>query len=264
MLDGLRGDDEHGSPVSPELASDGITVERQRLHPSHSTRGAKQPMTTHRVDPRTGYDLWGSTYDSTPNPVVAMDQRITPALLDIVPGERVLDAGCGTGRYIPRLLAAGATVSGMDFSTGMLAVARERFPAVELVPGDLLARWPFGEASFNAVLCALVGEHLDDLHTVAGEMARVLAPGGRAVFSVYHPAMSAAGKEAHFRRDGIEYRLGAVHHELDGYRTAFEAAGFTAIEVSEHLGDEALVTANPGWERYLGFPMLVVFRMTRP
>ncbi len=221
-------------------------------------------MTTHRVDPRTGYDLWGSTYDTTPNPVVAMDERITPALLGIAPGDRVLDAGCGTGRYIPRLLDAGATVSGMDFSTGMLAVARERFPGVELVPGDLQARWPFEAASFDAVLCALVGEHLDDLDAVAGEMSRVLVPGGRAVFSVYHPAMSAAGKEAHFKRDGIEYRLGAVHHELEEYRAAFEAAGFTAIELSEYLGDDALVAANTAWKRYLGFPILVVFRMTRP
>jgi SAM-dependent methyltransferase len=263
MLDGLRGQIERAGPVLPELATHSTTADPGNIVNRRIAR-PEQQMTTHRVDPRTGYDLWGSTYDTTPNPVVTMDERITPALLDIAPGERVLDAGCGTGRYIPRLLAAGATVTGMDFSAGMLAVARERFPGIELVPGDLQARWPFGDASFDAVLCALVGEHLDDLGTVACEMARVLGPGGRAVFSVYHPAMSAAGKEAHFRRDGIEYRLGAVHHELEEYRAAFEGAGFTGIALSEHPGDDALVAANAGWERYLRFPMLVVFRMVRP
>ena len=40
------------------------------------------------------------------------------------------------------------------------------------------------------------------------------------------------------------HRLGAVHHELAGYRAAFQRAGFTAIELSEHAGDDALVALN--------------------
>lgn len=221
-------------------------------------------MRIRRIDPRGGYDRWAETYDATPNPVVAFDERVTPALIAPRPGERILDAGCGTGRHIGRLLAAGATVTGLDFSAGMLAVAAARYPQVAFVEGDLQARWPFADGAFDAVLCALVGEHLDDLDAAAGEMRRVTRPGGRAVFSVYHPAMSAAGKEAHFARDGIEYRLGAIHHELEGYRTAFETAGFVEIETSEHVGDAALVALNPDWERYRDFPMLVVFRMTVP
>jgi SAM-dependent methyltransferase len=221
-------------------------------------------MTVRRIDPLGGYDRWAETYDTTPNPVVAFDERVTPALIAPRPGERILDAGCGTGRHIGRLLAAGATVTGLDLSEGMLAVARSRFPDVAFAQGDLQARWPFADGAFDAVLCALVGEHLDDLDAVAEEMRRVITPGGRAVFSVYHPAMSAAGKEAHFERDGVEYRLGAVHHELADYRAAFEAAGFEGIDVSEHAGDEALVARNPDWARYRGFPMLVVFRMAVP
>jgi SAM-dependent methyltransferase len=221
-------------------------------------------MTIRRVGPRDGYDRWAATYDTTPNPVVAFDERVTPALIAPLAGERILDAGCGTGRHIGRLQAAGAIVTGLDFSKGMLDVASGRYPEVDFIQGDLQARWPFGDGAFDAVLCALVGEHLDDLDTVAGEMRRVTRPGGRAVFSVYHPAMSAAGKEAHFRKGGVEYRLGAVHHELEDYRAAFAAAGFTGIAVTEHAGDAALAALDPDWRRYLGFPMLVVFRMTKP
>ncbi len=218
-------------------------------------------MEIRRIDPRGGYDRWAETYDTTPNPVVTFDERITPALIEPQAGERILDAGCGTGRHIGRLLAAGAEVTGLDFSEGMLAVAAKRYPGMTFVQGDLQERWPFGDGAFDAVLCALVGEHLDDLGAVANEMHRVIRPGGRAVFSVYHPAMSAAGKEAHFQRGDIEYRLGAVHHELADYRTAFEAAGFTKIAASEHAGDDALAALNPDWQRYRGFPMLVVFRI---
>jgi SAM-dependent methyltransferase len=220
-------------------------------------------MKIRRIDPRGGYDRWAETYDATPNPVVAFDERVTPALIQPRAGERILDAGCGTGRHIGRLLTAGTAVSGMDFSEGMLAIASERYPDVDFVRGDLQGRWPFADGAFDAVLCALVGEHLEDIDAVASEMRRVIRPGGRAVFSVYHPAMSAAGKEAHFRMGDVEYRLGAVHHELADYRAAFAGAGFEEIEVSEHEGDDALVALNPDWGRYLGFPMLVVFRMTR-
>jgi SAM-dependent methyltransferase len=220
-------------------------------------------MIIRRVDPKHGYDVWAETYDTTPNPVVWMDEHITPGVIGPCAGERILDAGCGTGRNIARLLAGGARVTGMDFSEGMLRVARERFPDVPLMIGDLQARWPFDDGAFDAVLCALVGEHLDDLDTTNREMARVLRPGGRAVFSVYHPAMSAAGKEAHVLRDGTEYRLGAVHHELADYRAAFLGAGFEGIEATEHEGNAALVAANPDWKRYLGFPILVTFRMTK-
>ena len=117
-------------------------------------------MIIRRVDPKHGYDVWAETYDTTPNPVVWMDEHITPGVIGPCAGERILDAGCGTGRNIARLLAGGARVTGMDFSEGMLRVARERFPDVPLMIGDLQARWPFDDGAFDAVLCALVGEHL--------------------------------------------------------------------------------------------------------
>ncbi len=219
-------------------------------------------MSVQRLDPRTGYDLWSDTYDATPNPVVGLDERVTPSLVEPAPGERILDAGCGTGRYFPKLLAAQSRVVGLDFSVGMLRVARRNYPHVPLVLADLQRPWPFRSAAFDALLCTLVGEHLDRLRDVSTEMVRVLRPGSRAVFSVYHPAMAEAGKEAHFLRDGTDFRLGAVRHSLADYRAAFEQAGFENITLTEHVGDEALAASVPPAQRYIGFPLVVVFRMT--
>jgi SAM-dependent methyltransferase len=218
-------------------------------------------VSVQRPDVRSGYDLWAETYDVTPNPVVAMDARVTVAMVAARSGERVLDAGCGTGRNLPELLAAGAVVTGMDFSPGMLKVARENHPDVPLVQADMQTVWPFRDGAFDVVLCALVGEHLDRLDIVTREMRRVLAPGGRAVFSVYHPAMAEAGKEANFQRDETEYRLGAVRHTLADYATAFELAGFSGISVDEYVGDERLARVEPAAARFVGFPLLVVIRV---
>ncbi len=135
----------------------------------------------------------------------------------------MLDAGCGTGRYFSVLTSAPARVVGMDLSLGRLHVARNKHPTVPLVRADLHAPWPFCNNGFDAILCALVGEHLDRLSPVCVEMWRILAPGGCVVFPVYHAAMAAEGKEANFRKGGAEYRLGAYLHTISGLHARVRA-----------------------------------------
>lgn len=211
-----------------------------------------------RVHAREGYDLWAETYDETPNPVVAMDSRHTLNVLAPRAGEKILDAGCGTGRHLGPMVRAGSSPVGLDFSRGMLSVARRNHPEVPLVFADLQRPLPFEDESFDAVLCALIGEHLDELALAVYEMYRVLKPEGRLVFSVYHPEMAAAGKEAHFERQGTEYRLGARRYAVEDYATLLEEAGFEDLARHEFLGDERLVASVPSAVNLLGFPVLLV------
>lgn len=216
-----------------------------------------------RVSAREGYDLWSETYDSTPNPVVAMDRRHTIELLAPAGGELILDAGCGTGRNLKHLRPESNPV-GIDFSLGMLRVARREHPDVPLAIADLEQPLPFSGASFDAVLCALIGEHLSELPGVLREFSRVLKQRGRLVFSVYHPAMSAAGIEANFNHSGVEYRLGAVYYSVDEHVRLLEDAGFVEIRVSEFCGDQELVRSVPAAAKYLNFPVLLALTATRP
>lgn len=215
-------------------------------------------MRIQHTDTRQGYDLWASSYDATANPVVHVDQRVTPSILNPRARERILDAGCGTGRYLGLLAAAGAQAVGFDFSAGMLRQAHQKLPDVPLVLADLQRSWPFRDSSFDAVLCALVGEHLTDLRFVLDEVRRVITPAGRVVFSVYHPAMAAAGKEANFQGSGVEHRLGAVRYRLEDYVGAFERAGFLDVSMREYRGDRRLVHEVPDGFRYFDFPVLLV------
>ena len=209
------------------------------------------------VSARQGYDLWSETYDSTPNPVVAMDSRHTIKLLAPAGGELILDAGCGTGRNLKPLLLAGSTAVGIDFSHRMLQVARQRENSLVAL-ANLQANLPFFSRSFDAVLCALIGEHLSDLRVVFDEFYRILKPGGRLVFSVYHPEMSAAGIEANFERGGVEYRLGAIHYSVAEHLRLLQEARLEGIQVHEFSGDEELVESIPAAAKYLGFPILLV------
>jgi len=216
-----------------------------------------------RLDAQQGYDLWAKTYDQTPNLVVAMDGRHTVKLLAPRAGEMILDAGCGTGRNLAPLLRAGSYAIGLDFSRGMLAIAARNHPDVPLAVADLHRPLPFRSASFDAVLCGLIGEHLNDLNVVSREFHRVLKPGGRLIFSAYHPAMAEAGKEANFELSGIEYRLGAVAHSVKAYEDSILSAGFCGLSRHEFSGDLQLVDLVPAAVKYLDFPVLLVIEASR-
>lgn len=216
------------------------------------------------VSARDGYDLWSESYDSTPNPVVAMDSRHTLESLQPRQGELILDAGCGTGRHLEQMLSAGATPIGLDFSYGMLRVAHRNYSDMPLVLADLERLLPLDRACFDAVLCALIGEHLRELAALSREFYRVLKPRGRLIFSVYHPEMAAAGIEANFEQQGVEYRLGAVHYTVQEHIDFFEAAGFVEVAAREFTGDEELARAVPGAAKYIGFPLLLVLTARKP
>ena len=217
-----------------------------------------------RVAVREGYDLWSESYDATPNPVVAMDARHTMGLLGPQAGERILDAGCGTGRNLAPMLAARSRPVGLDFSFGMLRVARRKYGALPLLQADLQRTFPVRPAAFDAALCALIGEHLSDLPMVFRETHAALRPGGRFVFSVYHPELAAAGKEANFAQGDTEYRLGAFRYRTEDYQQLLDDAGFRDLTTHEFDGDAELAAAVPPAARYVGHPVLLVLQGRKP
>lgn len=97
-------------------------------------------------------------------------------------GLRVLDAGCGGGLVAAGLAEAGADVVGLDASIQSLAVAGRAVPKRFAPVAGALERLPLAAASFDAVVAADVLEHVGDLPAVAGELARLLVPGGLLLF----------------------------------------------------------------------------------
>jgi methionine biosynthesis protein MetW len=101
----------------------------------------------------------------------------------LVRGHTVLDVGCGDGaRYGARLHDSGVTVHGVDISSVAVAEARKR--GIDARVSCLDSGLPYPDASFDAVICLEVLEHLVNPETVAREIRRVLKPGGRALISV--------------------------------------------------------------------------------
>ena len=103
------------------------------------------------------------------------------------PGDRVLDACCGTGDLALAAAAEGASVTGLDFSERMLERARRKSGEIEWVRGDAL-RLPFADDSFDAVTVGFGVRNVEDLDRGLRELRRVLRPGGRlAILEVVRP-----------------------------------------------------------------------------
>ncbi|WP_406481868.1 class I SAM-dependent methyltransferase [Streptomyces platensis] len=116
------------------------------------------------------------------------------AELGLQEGERVLDAGCGTGRALPALRAAvgrRGTVLGADLTPEMLEAAvragRDRDAALLLAD---VSRLPLPDAALDAVFAAGLLSHLPDSAGGLTELARTVRPGGR--LALFHPIGRAA------------------------------------------------------------------------
>jgi 2-polyprenyl-6-hydroxyphenyl methylase/3-demethylubiquinone-9 3-methyltransferase len=108
--------------------------------------------------------------------VAGDDFRLRALLERLQPlsGRRVLDLGCGKGRFASKLKARGAVVVGIDLSALMLAEAARGIDRVRASA----RRLPFPGEVFDAIIAVEVFEHLAGIDEVLSEVARVLRPGG--------------------------------------------------------------------------------------
>ena len=179
---------------------------------------------------KSAYDRWASTYDTDPNPQTTLEFAAVLEAVAAQPGDRILDAGCGTGRYAAAFAQAGAEVTGVDFSERMLAVARAKLPHIEFHLGDLGGHLPFPNAIFAKICCAQTLKHLADLRPALREFGRTLEPHGLLVFSVTHPDMSWDGYEMRVMPDFILSQEADIHHHgWAAYQDALEAARFEGV-----------------------------------
>lgn len=125
-----------------------------------------------------------------------------PAMMSLLPeleGQRVLDAGCGSGWYAEQLLARGASVDAVDSSSAMVEYARVRLhnlgppqrDRVTIRVADLSTRLTFDDSTFNGIICPLVLHYMRDWRPALAEMRRVVKKPGWLLLSTHHPGADA-------------------------------------------------------------------------
>ena len=159
----------------------------------------------------------------------------TVADLGLPAGSGVLDLACGTGDLCRDLAAAGCTPIGLDFSAGMLSVARTDAPLVRADGAAL----PVATGALDGITCGFALRNFIDLDTVFAECARALRRGGRfAALDATVPtnAVMRAGNAVWFR--GAVPLLGRVlAHDAEAYRYLPKSTAYLppAPELAERL-----------------------------
>lgn len=183
---------------------------------------------------KEGYNLWAADYTGS-WPEFFEGNKIISLLGDLK-GKRVLDAGCGTGRNLVKLLAAGAVVTGVDISPNMIlesqkVLQQKGFVAeLRVAPLDSL---PFPDQSFDIILASSVLDHIKNLKTVLSEFVRLLRPGGKLVIAGPHQECDLTIHQARFTHKGQKCTIEEYPHTFQEIEGPLEIARFHKIHQEE-------------------------------
>jgi malonyl-CoA O-methyltransferase len=196
------------------------------------------------------------------------------AMLALMPadlrGMNVLDAGCGSGRYMLRALRRGAARTiGVDLSAAMLQRARAELAAarskacVGLAQGSMTAL-PVPDRWADLTTCGLVIGHLEHLHDALRELHRATRPGGIVLCSDVHPIGPALGWQRDFKHDGRRYAVRHTQHLYSHWHAACAALGLAIEDVLEPMLSPADIPADARFDPVaLQVPVALVFRLRR-
>jgi ubiquinone/menaquinone biosynthesis C-methylase UbiE len=190
------------------------------------------------------FDRWPEKYDrwfETPigKLVREYETELVLSLLSPGPGDRILDAGCGTGLFTRDFLERGADLVGLDVSLPMLKRARELCAArkLPLVGGDML-RLPFRDEAFDKVVSVTALEFIHDGKAAVAELFRVTRGGGTIVVATLNRLSPWAERRTAKTRKGERHILeGAVFRSPEELLSCAPAGGEASTAI--HFKNDA-------------------------
>jgi len=222
------------------------------------------------LQPIEAYELWAAHYPAhAHNPVMRTEERVMLEWLpDDLSGATVVDAGCGSGRYVRHALARGAArVYGVDLSPAMLARAAAELGSdmsrVVLGEGSLSAL-PLDDAIADVTVCGLTIGHVEALEPALAELCRVTRPGGIILCSDVHPIGHALGWLRDFKSGGRRYAARHTPHLYSHWHAACARVGLAIEQVREPMLDRRDIPADAHFDRKaLEVPVALVFLLRR-
>ena len=223
---------------------------------------------------------------------IGQDQAVRAGMLDSwmldalgdLRGKRILDIGCGEGRFSRLLAGLGAEVTGIDLTEPLIEWARSLSAGGDsYVVGDAETLDGIADESFDLAVSYIVLVDLLDYRASIEAAYRVLGPGGRFVVCNVHPMRSAVpygwinqgGKKLFYAVDNYtdegprEFpwwgkNFVNMHRTLSSYISAFLEAGFALEGLHEPTPSEEQLVENPGFDDEFRAPNFVVFVLRKP
>lgn len=221
-----------------------------------------------------------------PNPTrtALLDEPVLRECGDVT-GLRVIDLGCGEGRFCRMLADRGAScVLGIDTCQPMIeAAVTAECAGVEYRLGDVQSMKFVKDESFDLAVSYLNQCDLKDFRTNNREVFRILKPGGRFIVANLHPMRSAvggwhrseSGQKLHVILDryfdegercwkmmGVDFTN--FHRTLESYINDFLETGFVLMRIAEPTVSQSTVREFPGMEDELRVPNFIVYNLLKP
>jgi cytosine/adenosine deaminase-related metal-dependent hydrolase/SAM-dependent methyltransferase len=192
------------------------------------------------IPPKEGYRLWSRVYDTQPNPLLTLEERFLEALLPPVNGLDVVDLGCGTGRWLARLLSRNpASLVGVDFSAEMLGKAERKLGGAAKLIISNCEKMPLSSACADLVVCSFLGSYIENLSGFAEQVRRILRPGGSVFLTDLHPTtVEKCGWRRGFSMGGSHIDIATYARPIEEILQSFQRVGLQASALLEpHFGE---------------------------
>ena len=226
---------------------------------------------------------WVEFIDETdPNRAYVLDPVMNSKTAE-VKGLRVLDVGCGEGRFCRALSERGAATVGIDPTPALLEVARARHPEGEYVECGAEAM-PFKDREFDVVVSYVSLCDIPDYRAAIKEKARVLKPAGRMVVALHNAFVTTSptgwlkdesGRKIVFPVDHYTFESASkvawcgievvnYHRPMSAYMSAFLDEGLHLVSYEEPLPSPQDVTDHPDLADYLRVSVFTVMEWAKP
>ena len=186
------------------------------------------------------YNSWAEQYDTNENKTRDLDIKSTIKTLTKYDFKNVLELGCGTGKNTSWLLNKAERIIGLDFSQGMLDIAKKKITdhRVEFKKADLTKDWEIENQFADLVTSSLTLEHIEDLNHIFNQANKKLKENGLFFISELHPFKQYSGSKARYETgNGIE-ELSVYTHHISDYIENAESNGFEILEIKEWFDEK--------------------------
>jgi ubiquinone/menaquinone biosynthesis C-methylase UbiE len=229
-----------------------------------SSAEAQSPVV---LDACEAYARWAPSYDQTPNPLTALEERLLSPMVGEFAGRDIVDLGCGTGRWLQRLQTlAPRSLVGVDSSPAMLAEADKKYLLrAARVEADCTST-PLASCSADCVLASFLLSYVQDIGRFAAEAARIVRPGGTVIVSDLHPMTRSYGWRRTFRTASGVFEVATFPYALAALIFLMDGAGLALEHIVETgFGEEeaAIFRANGMAEQYARIESLPVIYYAR-
>ena len=178
------------------------------------------------------FEAWARVYDANANPLLSLEERYLDRLLPAVDGRKIVDLGCGTGRWLLRLSRRGTprSLCGIDASDEMLAIARDKTRSGAKLHHARLPALPVENASTDLALCSFTLSYVQEIYDFARELARVLTVGADLFITDMHPGTAVAlGWQRAFSNQREVFELKSLHRPIEEVALAMQSVGHRLV-----------------------------------